>query len=96
MPNKEDMMQKMQKMAEGGQPEASLVGDAEYWSEIKLSSDILTDAVAKHVLGLVYTGMADVGETLQCICDIDKFAEDGWAKSWGGHGLQTAKPSRRL
>ena len=41
MPNKEDMMQKMQKMAEGGQPEASLVGDAEYWSEIKLSSDIL-------------------------------------------------------
>lgn len=43
----------------------------------------MTDAVAKHVLGLVYTGMADVGETLQCICDIDKFAEDGWAKSWG-------------
>ena len=77
MPNKEDMMQKMQKMAEGGQPEASLVGDAEYWSEIKLSSDILTDAVAKHVLGLVYTGMADVGETLQCICDIDKFASRG-------------------
>lgn len=26
--------------------------------------------------------MADVGETLQCICDIDKFADDGWAKSW--------------
>ena len=82
MPDKEEMLKKMQKMAEGGQSEASLVGDAEYWSEIKLSSDILTDAVAKHVLGLVYTGMADVGETLQCICDIDKFAEGGWAKSW--------------
>lgn len=79
MPDKKEMMQKM---AEGGKSEASLVGDAEHWSEIKLSSDILTDAVAKHVLGLVYTGMADVGETLQCICDIDKFAEGGWAKSW--------------
>lgn len=82
MPDKEEMLEKMQKMTEGTHSGSSLVGDAEYWSEIKLSSDILTDAVAKHVLGLVYTGMADVGETLQCICDIDKFADDGWAKSW--------------
>lgn len=82
MPDKEEMLKKMQKMAEGAHSDPSLVGDAKYWSEIKLSSDILTDAVAKHVLGLVYTGMADVGETLQCICDIDKFADDGWARSW--------------
>ena len=60
----------------------SLTKGSEYWSQIKFNDDILTDAVAKHVLGLVYTGMADVGETLQCICDIDKFADDGWAKSW--------------
>ncbi|MEE1421465.1 MAG: hypothetical protein UF218_07230, partial [Eggerthellaceae bacterium] len=77
MPDKEEMMTKMQKMTEDTYSDLSLVGDAKYWSEIKLSSDILTDAVAKHVLGLVYTGMADVGETLQCICDIDKFVDDG-------------------
>lgn len=82
MPDKEEMLKKMQKMAEGAHSDPSLVGDVEYWSEIKLSSDILTDAVAKHVLGLVYTGMADVGETLQCICAIDKLADDGWARSW--------------
>ena len=82
MPDKEEMMTKMQKVTEDTYSDLSLVGDAKYWSEIKLSSDILTDAVAKHVLGLVYTGMADVGETLQCICDIDKFVDDGWAKSW--------------
>lgn len=82
MPDKEEMLKKMQKMAEGAHSDPSLVSDVEYWSEIKLSSDILTDAVAKHVLGLVYTGMADVGETLQCMCAIDKLADDGWARSW--------------
>lgn len=82
MPDKEEMMTKMQKVTEDTYSDLSFVGDAKYWSEIMLSSNILTDAVAKHVLGLVYTGMADVGETLQCICDIDKFVDDGWAKSW--------------
>lgn len=82
MPDKEEMMTKMQKVTEDTYSDLSFVGDAKYWSEIMLSSNILTDAVAKHVLGLVYTGMADVGETLQYICDIDKFVDDGWAKSW--------------
>lgn len=72
----------MKKMVEGASGSAPALGDAEYWSQIKFSDDILTDAVAKHVLGLVYTGMADVGETLQCICDIDRDAKDGWADSW--------------
>lgn len=82
MPNREEMISIMKKLSRGGDQGVSLTKGSEYWSQIKFNDDILTDAVAKHVLGLVYTGMADVGETLQCICDIDKFADDGWAKSW--------------
>ena len=72
MPNREEMMSIMKKLSRGGDQGVSLTKGSEYWSQIKFNDDILTDAVAKHVLGLVYTGMADVGETLQCICDIDK------------------------
>lgn len=95
MPNREEMMPIMKKLSRGGDQGVSLTKGSEYWSQIKFNDDILTDAVAKHVLGLVYTGMADVGETLQCICDIDKFVVmDG--RSRGALWLANCKAKQKL
>ncbi|MDI3537192.1 MAG: hypothetical protein PWP52_906 [Bacteroidales bacterium] len=53
-----------------------------HWTEISFSKDILTDALAKHVLGLTRYGMADFAEVMEAISQIEKGDDESWFNAW--------------
>lgn len=59
------------------------IGKKGHWSSMSFSDEILEDALIKHVLGLVYYQMADVGEVFETTCQISDNTSwiDAWAKT---------------
>lgn len=53
-----------------------------HWSDMKFSKDLLTDAITKHVLGLIPYGMADFAEVMEVIGQIKSGDEESWFWSW--------------
>ena len=53
-----------------------------HWTDMKFSKDILTDALAKHVLGLTQYGMSDFAEVMEVINQVEKGDEDSWLETW--------------
>ena len=49
---------------------------------MKFSKDILTDAIAKHVLGLTQYGMADFAEVMEVISQVKSGDEESWFSAW--------------
>lgn len=78
-----DIMGKLKEMqdAMGTNTEIKLF-KGDHWASIKFSNDIMMDALAKHLLGLMQYGMTDLGEVLEVIGNVKPGDEDGWNKSW--------------
>jgi hypothetical protein len=66
-----------------------------HWTDIKFSKDILTDAIAKHVLGLVQYGMADFAEVMEAISQIKTGDEEAWMNAWSNMAYNLQKRGKR-
>lgn len=53
-----------------------------HWTSIKFSPGILTDALSKHVLGVMPYGMSDLGETLEALGQCKDGSEESWITAW--------------
>lgn len=60
-----------------------IVKKGNHWDSIKFSSNIMMDALAKHLLGLAPYKMTDVGEVLETYCQLKDTQEETWLETWG-------------
>ena len=79
------MMKEMKsKMAAGGHVIEFPDG---HWSSAKfIDGNIMLDALVKHLLGLIHTGMTDAGEVLEGIAQLETADGEGWMKTWSAMG----------
>lgn len=63
-------------------PKMPTIGVEGHWSAMKFSENILQDALIRHVLGLTYLQMADIGEIFETIENFKSGTEwiDAWSK----------------
>lgn len=54
-----------------------------HWSELKFFDNMLTDALVKHILGLIRYRMTDPGEIMETLGQLKSPAERDWAIAWG-------------
>lgn len=57
------------------------IGYEGHWSGMKFRENILEDSLVRHVLGLSYYQMSDVGEVFETLCKIEDGDED-WINAW--------------
>ena len=62
------------------------IGIEGHWSAMKFSQNILQDALIRHVLGLTYLQMADIGEVFETIENFKSGTQwiDAWSKMASG------------
>ena len=79
------MMKEMKsKMAAGGHVIEFPDG---HWSSAKfIDGNIMLDALVKHLLGLIHTGMTEAGEVLEGIAQLETADGEGWMKTWSAMG----------
>jgi len=53
-----------------------------HWTSTKFSSNILLDALLKHLLGLMTYGMSDLGEILEVKGQLKPGDEERWINAW--------------
>ena len=55
-------------------------------TQTNLDGNIMQDALVKHLLGLIHTGMTDAGEVLEGIAQLETADGEGWMKTWSAMG----------
>lgn len=65
-----------------GEPQPTQPVSAAHWTATKFSSNILLDALVKHVLGLMPYRMSDLGEVLEVVGQLRGSDEEIWIESW--------------
>ncbi|MDC7241429.1 MAG: hypothetical protein PQJ50_13815 [Spirochaetales bacterium] len=60
------------------------------WTSFKFSKNMLIDALTRHLLGLAYYRMTDIGEVLDAVSRSRGSDEESWISSWAdlANGLQ--------
>lgn len=59
------------------------IHSGKHWSELKFFKNMLTDALTKHVLGLVRYRMTDPGEIFETLGQMKSPSDRDWAIAWG-------------
>lgn len=67
-------------MAKLFKPKMPEIGVEGHWSKMKFSENILQDALIRHVLGLTYLQMADIGEVFEIVEKFKSGTE--WIDAW--------------
>lgn len=63
---------------------SDVMSSGKHWSHPNFfSSNILIDALTKHILSLMSYGMTDLGEVLEVACKLKGSDEEVWVESWG-------------
>lgn len=57
-------------------------GAGRHWTAIRFADGIMTDALAKHLLGLQQYGMTDLGEVLEVYAQLEDGTEESWVTGW--------------
>lgn len=59
------------------------IHSGKHWSELKFFDHMLTDALVKHILGLIRYQMTDPGEIMETLGQMKSSSERDWAIAWG-------------
>lgn len=59
------------------------IHSGKHWSELKFFDHMLTDALVKHILGLIRYQMTDPGEIIETLGQMKSSSERDWAIAWG-------------
>lgn len=59
------------------------VYSGKHWSELKFLDGVLTDALVKHILGLVRYQMTDPSEVFETLGQMKSSSDHDWAIAWG-------------
>lgn len=59
------------------------IHSGKHWSELKFFDHMLTDALMKHIFGLVRYQMTDPSEIIETLGQMKSDSERDWAMAWG-------------
>ena len=59
------------------------IHSGKHWSELKFFDHMLTDALMKHIFGLVRYQMTDPSEIIETVGQMKSDSERDWAIAWG-------------
>ncbi|MEE0942059.1 MAG: hypothetical protein UIB63_02975, partial [Methanobrevibacter sp.] len=76
-------------MAKLFKPKMPKIGVKGHWSSMKFSENILQDALIRHVLGLTYLQMADIGEVFEITEKFKSGTE--WIDAWSQMAITLEK-----
>ena len=76
-------------MAKLFKPKMPKIGVEGHWSSMKFSENILQDALIRHVLGLTYLQMADIGEVFEITEKFKSGTE--WIDAWSQMAITLEK-----
>lgn len=54
-----------------------------HFSDFHMSTQVMQDALGKHLLGLAPYGMTDIGEVFESYCQLPDSSEEAWINKWG-------------
>lgn len=53
-----------------------------HWQDVHFSSQVMMDALAKHLLGCAPYKMTDIGEVMETYCQLEDDKEETWISKW--------------
>ncbi len=77
-------------------------GAERHWTSIRYADGMMTDALAKHLLGLQQYGMTDLAEVLEVFAQLPDGTEESWITGWTAmaerlqHRAETAERAGKL